>query len=106
MSDDTALLSLLHGAESHHVCALPAVVKWCEDNYLVLNVTKTKERVIDFRKSNTNVSTIHSEDICWFNVLFVKDTDSLNNVVRMYSKIIRVQQSVLNSLRETATSEG
>lgn len=106
LSDDAALLSLLQGAGSHHGCALPAVVKRCEDIYLVLNVTKTKERVIDFRKSNTNVSTIHSEDICWFNVLFVKDTDSLNNIVRIYPKIIWVQQSVLNSLRETAASEG
>lgn len=70
LSDDAALLSLLQGAQSHHGCALPVIVKWCEDNYLVLNVTKTKERVIDFRKSNTNVHTIHSEDICSFNIYF------------------------------------
>ena len=27
-------------------------VDWCDSNHLVLNVTKTKEMVIDFRKPN------------------------------------------------------
>ena len=36
-SDDTALLSLLQGAQSDHVCALSSFVEWCDDKYLDLN---------------------------------------------------------------------
>ncbi len=33
-------------------------VMWCEDNHLILNVSKTKELVIDFRKKTDKVSPI------------------------------------------------
>lgn len=64
-SDDTALLSLLHGTESDHGSALPDFVKWCDDSLLDLNVSKTKELIIDFRKKGTNTSVcrIHGEDV-------------------------------------------
>ncbi len=64
-SDDTALLSLLQGAESDHGRALPVFVKWCDDSFLDLNVSKTKELIIDFRKikTNTTASRIHCEDV-------------------------------------------
>ena len=64
-SDDAALLSLLQGAESDHGCALPAFVEWCDKNFLDLNVSKTKELVIDFRKNKVNPthSIIHGEDV-------------------------------------------
>ena len=64
-SDDTALLSLLQGAESNHGCALPDFVQWCDDNLLDLNVSKTKELVIDFRtkKPDPVASSIHGEDV-------------------------------------------
>ena len=64
-SDDTALLSLLQGAESDHGCALPAFVECCGKNLLDLNVSKTKELVTDFRKNKTSPtpSIIHGEDV-------------------------------------------
>lgn len=64
-SDDTVLLSLLQGSESDHGPALPEFVKWCDDNYLDLNVSKTKEMIIDFRRINTDhkASVIHGEDV-------------------------------------------
>ena len=34
------------------------IVQWCNTNYLQLNVNKTKEMVIDFRKQNTDNSDI------------------------------------------------
>lgn len=49
-SDDTALLTLLHGSESDHGSALPDFVSWCDENVLDLNVNKTKELVIDLKK--------------------------------------------------------
>ena len=46
-SDDTALLSILQGSESDHGNALTDFISWCEDNYLDLNASKTKELIID-----------------------------------------------------------
>lgn len=64
-SDDTALLSLLQGAQSGHGSALSQFVNWCDDNFLDLNVTKTKELIIDFRKnqSTPEASIIHGENV-------------------------------------------
>ena len=64
-SDDTALLSLLKGEESNHGYALPDFVQWCDDNLLDLNVSKTKELIIDFRAKKVDpvASSIHGEDV-------------------------------------------
>lgn len=63
-SDDTALLALLHDAESNHGPALPDFVNWCDDSLLNLKVLKTKE-LINFRNkgSNTSACRIHGEDV-------------------------------------------
>ncbi len=169
ISDDSALLSLLQGSESGHGDALSMFVKWCDGNYLDLNVQKTKELVIDFRKSGCGLSPvasiIHGEDvqivdsykylgtvfdsklkfaqntesivkrgqqrihllrklnsfsvsegilscfyhsfieslltfsfICWYNGLAVKERNSLNQIVKVCSKIIGVQLKDLGSL--------
>ena len=49
-SDDTALLSLLQDPQLDHGLALNDFVKWCDNNFLDLNVRKTKELIIDFLK--------------------------------------------------------
>lgn len=41
-SDDTVLQSLLHDPETGHGRALSDFVTWCRDNYLDINVAKTK----------------------------------------------------------------
>jgi len=48
-------MSLLQDNQSDHNNALMELVRWCEDSFLDLNVSKTKEVVIDFRK--------HSEEL-------------------------------------------
>lgn len=48
-SDDTAILGLMHKDRSpaaYHL-EIEEFVHWCDDNYLVLNVTKTEEMVFD-----------------------------------------------------------
>lgn len=64
-SDDTALLSLLQGNQSDHESALMEFVRWCDDSFLDLNVFKTKEFIIDFRKhcDKPKGSVIHNEDV-------------------------------------------
>ena len=64
-SDDTALLSLLQGAQSDHGCALPSFVEWCDDNYLDLNVLKTRDLITDFRRNRPDPAarTIHGGNV-------------------------------------------
>ena len=50
LSDDTPLLSLLFNDETGHGHVLHDFVKWCDQSYLCLNVTKTKDMCIDFRR--------------------------------------------------------
>ena len=49
-ADDSALLSMLQGSEQYHGPALTEFVDWCDNNYLDLNVTKTKAMIVDFRR--------------------------------------------------------
>ena len=49
-ADNSALLSLLQGSEQYHGPALSEFVAWCDNSYLDLNVTKTKEMIVDFRR--------------------------------------------------------
>ena len=63
-SDDTVLLSLLQGPENGHGKALSDFVEWWDDNFLDLDVCKTKEMITDFRKHTVNhsASMIHGEE--------------------------------------------
>jgi hypothetical protein len=64
-SDDTALLSLLLGDESDHGPSLPEFVSWCDDNFLAMNVKKTKEMLFDFRRGTHDVDecVVHDEKV-------------------------------------------
>ena len=64
-ADDSALLSLLSGPMHDHGPALNEFVSWCDKAYLELNVLKTKDLPIDFRKSEhtTNKTIIHDQEV-------------------------------------------
>ena len=49
-ANDSVLLSMLQGSEQHHAPALTEFVDWCDNSYLDLNMTKTKEMTVDFRR--------------------------------------------------------
>ena len=55
----------MQGSESEHGPALAEFVGWCDDNFLDLNVSKTKEMFVDFRQASNGhiVSRIHGEDV-------------------------------------------
>ena len=49
-SDDTSLTGLITTSENENsfCCAVEKLVSWCRDNQLLLNVSKTREIVLDF----------------------------------------------------------
>ena len=52
-ADDTALTGLiLEDDFTHYLNAIHNFVQWCDNNFLELNVGKTKEMIIDFRKNS------------------------------------------------------
>ena len=50
-ADDTTVIGLISDGEgSTYRSEVEQLVQWCEDNNLILNTTKTKELIIDYRK--------------------------------------------------------
>ena len=50
-ADDCAFQGLFtNGLDSNYIEEVYRFVKWCEENYFILNVSKTKQMIIDFRR--------------------------------------------------------
>ena len=65
-ADDSALTGLItKDDDTHYRRQIDMFVDWCDQNYLQLNVSKTKEMIIDFRKvrSCTAEITIKTETV-------------------------------------------
>ena len=60
-ADDSAIIGRLQrghaGFDNYNTC-VEQFVNWCSSNYLELNVSKTKELIFDFSKTNTVVTPI------------------------------------------------
>ena len=56
-SDDTAIVDF---SESEHVFedSVRDFSNWCDQNFLELNVSKTKEMVVDFKRNSTDVGAL------------------------------------------------
>ncbi|KAK7939111.1 hypothetical protein WMY93_002437 [Mugilogobius chulae] len=50
-ADDSVIVSLLSEDEQDHGPVLSDFVEWCDGSFLHLNVSKTKDMVIDFRRA-------------------------------------------------------
>ncbi len=77
-ADDTVVLGLIsNNDETAYLDEVERLTSWCQDNCLSLNVSKTKELIVDFRKkhllpytplmiSGTPVERVNiSEDLTW-----------------------------------------
>ena len=63
VSDDTAVVSLLFGDQNGHGHVVSDFVNWCDDFYLCLNLSKTKDISFDFRRKSTQPEpTVESVD--------------------------------------------
>ena len=60
-SDDTAIQDLSN-SDSIYQEEVKRFTTWCVDNYLELNVLKTKEMIIDFRRKPTSIPDLYIGD--------------------------------------------
>jgi hypothetical protein len=58
-ADDTAIIGkILNDDHSNYLDQVDDFVIWCDQNYLNLNVKKTKEMMLDFRKNRSVMSEL------------------------------------------------
>uniref|UniRef100_A0AAQ6IK40 Alkylated DNA repair protein AlkB homologue 8 N-terminal domain-containing protein n=1 Tax=Anabas testudineus TaxID=64144 RepID=A0AAQ6IK40_ANATE len=58
-ADDTTVVGLISGGdETAYRDEIQRLVGWCEDNNLVLNTSKTKEVIVDFRRKKSDLQSI------------------------------------------------
>ncbi|KAI4887416.1 hypothetical protein NFI96_018878, partial [Prochilodus magdalenae] len=57
-SDDTAIVGCVHNGQEREYRSLVDFVEWCTTNHLKLNITKTREMCIDFRRSRPSQQPI------------------------------------------------
>ena len=63
-ADDTVVVSLIsNGREITYLEEMEALSSWCKDNNLDLNISKTKEMVLDFRREKQR--NHHSSHDLW-----------------------------------------
>ena len=48
-ADDTSIQGLMSMSDNSYFLEIQRFVDWCQANFLTLNVSKTKEIIIDFR---------------------------------------------------------
>ena len=55
----------LHLTIPNHTTTIDNFIKWCDDHFLKLNISKTKELIIDYRRNAIEHRTIsvHGEDV-------------------------------------------
>ena len=64
-ADDTALVGLITNDEADYISSVDHFTTWCSDNCLEMNVSKTKEMIIDFRSGvhHTNPVNVMGQNI-------------------------------------------
>ncbi|KAI5086940.1 gastrula zinc finger protein XlCGF28.1-like, partial [Silurus meridionalis] len=61
-ADDSVIVSLLDKEDSVHGFVLVDFIDWCKLSFLDINVLKTKEMIVDFRKNRTAISPVVIND--------------------------------------------
>merc|ERR1712035_43413 len=58
-SDDSAIVGCISdGQEAEYRELIGQFVKWCSNNHLILNINKTKEMIVDFRRNKITQSSV------------------------------------------------
>ena len=68
-ADDSAFQGLFtNGLDSNYIEKVYRFVKWCEENYLILNVSKTKEMITPLVIVNDTLKIVHTYKYLGFTV--------------------------------------
>uniref|UniRef100_A0A8K9UWL6 Reverse transcriptase domain-containing protein n=1 Tax=Oncorhynchus mykiss TaxID=8022 RepID=A0A8K9UWL6_ONCMY len=104
-ADDTTVVGLItNNDETAYREEVRALGVWCQENNLTLNVNKTKEMIVDFRKQQREHPPIHIdgtvvERVASFKFLGIHITDKLNWSTHTDSIVKKAQQRLFNLRR-------
>ena len=104
-ADDTTVVDLItNNNETAYREEVRALGVWCQENNLTVNVNKTKEMIVDFRKQQRKHPLIHIdgtvvERVVSFKFLGVHITDKLNWSTHTDSVVKKAQQRLFNLRR-------
>ena len=93
-SDDSAVVGCISKEKAEYRAVVDNFVSWCELNHLQLNTTKTKELVVDLRRTRTPVTSVsilgHNVDIVehykYLGVFTDNKLDRTKNTEVLYKK--------------------
>ncbi|KAK3554336.1 hypothetical protein QTP70_020800 [Hemibagrus guttatus] len=115
-TDDTTVVGLISkNDESAYRVEVQRLTAWCRANNLSLNVEKTKEMVVDFRRAQSDRSPLDIDGsnvviierilssciTAWFGNCTVSDRKTLQRIVRTAEKIIGVSLPSITDIYST-----
>jgi gmma-aminobutyric acid receptor subunit gamma len=103
-ADDTTVVGLITNNDETAHREVRALVEWCQEKNLSLNVNKTKELIVDFRRQQREYAPIHidraaMEKVESFKFLCVDITDNLKWSTHTDSVVKKAQQRLFNLRR-------
>ncbi len=112
-ADDTVVLGLINnGDEAAYLDEVERLTSWCQDNCLSLNVSKTKELIVDFRKRQQQpytplmISGTPVERVSSFKYLGVNISEDLTWTTHIQTQVKKARQRLyhLRQLRKFRVS--
>ncbi len=111
-SDDTVVLGLItNNDETAYLDEVERLTSWCQDNCLSLNVSKTKELIVDFRKRQQQpytlmISGTPVERVSSFKYLGVNISEDLTWTTHIQTQVKKARQRLyhLRQLRKFRVS--
>ncbi len=97
-SEDTVVLGLVsNNDETAYLDEIERLTSWCQDNCLFLNVSKTKELIVDFRKRQQrpytlSISGTPVERVSSFNYLSVNISEDLTWTANIQTQVKKARQ--------------
>ncbi len=112
-ADDTVVLGLINNNdEAAYLDEVERLTSWCQDNCLYLNVSKTKEQIVDFRKRQQRpytplrISGTPVERVSSFKYLRVNISEDLTWTTHIHTQVKKARQRLyhLRQLRKFRVS--
>ncbi len=112
-ADDTLVMGLINNNdEAAYLDEVERLTSWCQDNCLSLNVSKTKELIVDFRKRQQRpytplmISGTPVERVSSFKYLGVNISEDLTWTTHIQTQVKKTRQSLyhLRQLRKFKVS--